>query len=62
MIKYVVKTTDGSIARYNNIYVEVEADATGVKFTYSTGISIFYPNSNIIWFRREEVDDDESED
>lgn len=61
MIKYVVKTTDGSIARYNNIYVEAEADATGVKFTYPTGISIFYPNSNIIWFRREEAEDDEED-
>lgn len=61
MRKYVIKTTDGSIARYSELYVDVDADDGCIGFKYSNGTSIFYPYANIIFFKIEEAEDDEED-
>lgn len=43
MKRYVIKTKDGSIARYTELYVEMDAGEHGIAFTYATGTTIFTP-------------------
>lgn len=61
MKKYVIKTKDGSIARYTELYVEMDVWDHGFAFRYATGTTIFYPYANIIFMKIEEVEDDEED-
>ena len=61
MKRYIIKTTDGSIARYTELYVVRTFLREGISFEYQTGTKIFYPFCNIVFMKEEVIDEDDEE-